>query len=113
MCLCYHSCDKPAVRRIADAPRRCGLRPWLDEKQIRPGERWQDAVERTLATVKAAAVCFGPQGTGERQGIELQALLQEFVDRALPVIPVILPDCPGRPRCPLFLREMAWVDFRR
>ena len=38
---------------------------------------------------------------------------QRICKRKCPVIPVILADAPQKPKLPLFLREMTWVDFRK
>jgi hypothetical protein len=41
--LCHNSDDKPAVREIAQQLVREGIKPWLDEEQIRTGIVWQVA----------------------------------------------------------------------
>ena len=38
--LCHNSEDKPAVRELAQRLRERGLRPWLDERELRPGQPW-------------------------------------------------------------------------
>jgi TIR domain len=35
--LCHNGEDKPAVREIAQSLVKAGIKPWLDEDQIRPG----------------------------------------------------------------------------
>ena len=37
--LCHNWDDKPAVRELAQQLRERGLRPWLDERELRPGRR--------------------------------------------------------------------------
>jgi hypothetical protein len=46
--------------------------------------------------------------------MEVEALLRKFVKRRSPVIPVILDTAPKdkKPRLPVFLEGMGWVDFR-
>jgi hypothetical protein len=39
--LCHNSEDKPAVRKIARTLAKKEIKPWLDEKEIRPGTSWQ------------------------------------------------------------------------
>jgi len=39
--------------------------------------------------------------------------LGEFVERKLPVIPVLLPGAPEQPELPLFLKAFTWVDLRK
>jgi hypothetical protein len=39
--LCHNVADKPAVRALSQQLRGRGLRPWLDEHELRPGLPWQ------------------------------------------------------------------------
>jgi hypothetical protein len=50
--------DNDAVRAIARQLRERGLRPWMDERQLRPGAPWQPELEEIITHVPAAAV-FG------------------------------------------------------
>ena len=56
--LSYNWRDKDAVRAIARQLRERGLRPWMDERQLRPGAPWQPELEEIITHVPAAAV-FG------------------------------------------------------
>lgn len=111
--LCHNSQDKDAVREIGRRLRERGLRPWIDEWELRPGLPWQDVLEAQIADIGAAAVFVGPNGDGPWQQMELKAFLQQFVKRRCPVIPVILPGVDETPKLPPFLALMTWVDFRR
>jgi hypothetical protein len=111
--LCHNTGDKPVVKKIGEELKERGLRPWLDEWELRPGLPWQDLVEEQIEDIKSAAVFVGESGLGPWQEMEIRSILSEFVRRKCPVIPVILSDAPQKPRLPLFLREMGWVDFRK
>ena len=111
--LCHNSEDKPAVRTICRQLQGKGLKPWLDEEQLRPGLPWQRALEEQIKNIDAAAVFVGPSVLGPWQEMETEAFLSEFVKRNCPVIPVILPGCGETPTLPVFLRGMTWVDFRQ
>ena len=110
--LSHNSKDKPIVRQLADALVARGLRPWLDERELVPGRPWQEALEEIIQTTKTAVVMFGPAGLGPWEEPEMRACLSEFVDRKLPVIPVLLPGAPKQPDLPLFLKAFTWVDLR-
>jgi tetratricopeptide (TPR) repeat protein len=110
--LSHNSKDKPVVRQIAEALRGRGLRVWLDEWELVPGRPWQEAVEDIIASVRSSAVLVGPDGLGPWEIPEMRACLSQLVRRKLPVIPVLLPDCPNPPELPLFLGEVTWVDLR-
>ena len=111
--LCHNSKDKSVVKDIALQLKQRGLRPWLDEWQLRPGLPWQRALEQQIDSIGAAAVFVGPDGMGPWQQMEQEAFLREFVNRGCPVIPVILPGVQKQPDLPKFLKGMTWVDFRR
>jgi len=111
--LCHNSADKEEVRAISKRLRAEGLSPWLDEDQLRPGVRWQRALQDQISTVQTAAVFVGLSGIGPWQDVEIDGILAELVRRGCPVIPVALRTCPAVPDLPLFLRQLMWVDFRR
>lgn len=104
--LCHNWVDKPAVRELARQLRERGIRPWLDERQLRPGLPWQGVLEEVIASIPAAAVIVGPQGMGLWQDQELAA----FIRRQCPVVPVLLPGA-RRADLPNFLDDFAVVDL--
>lgn len=110
--LSHSSKDKPTVRQLAQSLQARGLKVWLDEEQLVPGRPWQEALEPIIQTSRTAAVLVGKDGLGPWEIPEMRACLSEFVHRALPVIPVLLPGAPVKPELPLFLRDFTWVDLR-
>jgi hypothetical protein len=110
--LCHNSADKPAVREIAQELSERGIRPWLDADQIRPGTPWQTALGQQIENIQSAAVFVGDEGLGPWQNQESQALLNQFIKRGCPVIPVILPSTKGMPELPWPLENLHRVDFR-
>jgi nucleotide-binding universal stress UspA family protein len=110
--LCHNSSDKPQVRQLADQLESQGILPWLDERELPPGQPWQPLLEQQIASIHAAAVFVGAAGVGPWQEQELYGFLREFVARKNPVIPVLLRDAAEKPKLPIFLRGMTWVDFR-
>jgi DNA-binding NtrC family response regulator len=111
--LCHNNEDKPVIKNIGEELKKRGLQPWLDEWELQPGLSWQVHVEEQIEEIKSAAVFVGESGLGPWQKMEIRVLLSEFVNRGIPVIPVILSNAPKKPKLPLFLREMTWVDFRK
>jgi GTPase SAR1 family protein len=107
--LCHNVSDKPAVRKLAQQLRDRGLRPWLDEHELRPGLPWQRVLEEQIQSIPAAAVIVGSR-VGPWQNHELEAFLRQFAKRECPVIPVLLPGA-VRPSLPMFLDGMTWVDL--
>jgi len=107
--LCHNVTDKPAVREIAQRLRERGLRPWLDEHELRPGLPWQRVLVEQIQSIPAAIVVVG-SAVGPWQDQELTAFLRQFVKRGCPVIPVLLPGV-ERPELPALLDGMTWVDL--
>ena len=111
--LSHNSKDKPTVILLAKRLEAAGVKVWLDAWELRPGHPWQDALEEIIASTRSAAVLVGQDGIGPWENREMRALLNQFVRRGLPVIPVLLPDCPQQPELPLLLQEFTWVDCRK
>jgi WD40 repeat protein len=110
--LSYNSQDRESVVAIARSLQDRRIRVWFDAWELRPGQRWQRALEDQIERIKSAAVFVGKNGIGPWQDMEQEAFLRQFVARSCPVIPVILRDAEGTPQIPIFLGGMTWVDFR-
>jgi hypothetical protein len=110
--LCHNSKDKPAVRDIAQRLVNEGIKPFLDEVDIRPADSWSTALGEQIKTVKSAAVFFGSHGVSRWQDREITALLNESDRRRFPVIPVILASDTKSAVVPWSLEGLHWVDFR-
>lgn len=111
--LCHNNKDKEEVKEIAKKLQEEGIIPWLDEWELQPGLPWQRTLEQQISEIKSAAVFVGASGIGPWQNMEIEALLREFVNRGCPVIPLLLKTAPDKPKLPLFLAGMTWVDFHK
>jgi GTPase SAR1 family protein len=101
--------DTPAVHELARKLRERGLRPWPDQRGQQPGIPWQRISEESHQDILAAAVIVGSHAA-PWQDRELTEILQQFVRRRRPVIPVLLPGA-VRPALPAFLEDCTWVDL--
>ncbi len=110
--LSHNSRDTSGVRALAEALRDRGLKVWIDEWELVPGQPWQEALERIIVTIPCTAVLVGKDGLGPWEVPELRGALSEYVKRGMPVIPVLLPGAPATPDLPLFLEQLTWVDLR-
>ena len=108
----HNSKDKQIVRELSKLLKCFGLRVWLDEEQLPAGRPWQREVETIIETTRFAIVLIGKDGIGPWEKPEIRACLSQFVDRGLPVVPVLLPGASSIPDLPLFLREFTYVDLR-
>jgi hypothetical protein len=110
--LSHNSSDKRSVIAVGEKLRARALRVWLDEWELVPGRPWQEAIEQVIESVQSAAVLVGPDGLGPWEEPEMRACLDQCVRRRMPVIPVLLPGAPEKPKLPLFLQQFTWVDLR-
>ena len=110
--LSHNSKDKPTVRQLDEALKQRALKVWLDERDLIPGQPWEEALEQIIGTVRSVAVLIGNDGLGPWENVEMRAFLTEFVSRKAPVIPVLLPGAPAQPNLPMFLTRFTWVDLR-
>lgn len=79
--LAHHSQDKPQVRIIANKLVQKGLKVWLDEDQIPPGQPFQDVIQQAIQNVRAAAIFIGSGGLGDLERLELRTLMSQFVNK--------------------------------
>jgi len=92
--LSHNSKDKPQVAALARHLREeHGLRPFLDEWHLVPGEASQPALEEALRASRCVAVFVGPEGIGPWQNEEMRAAITRAVRTRddYRVIPVLLP----------------------
>ncbi len=110
--LSHNSSEKAAVFELGNALKARGLTVWLAQWEIAPGRPWQEALEQIIGTTRSAAVLVGKDGLGPWNDRAMRACLSQFVDRGLPVIPVLMPGTRKQPDLPLFLGQFTWVDLR-
>jgi GTPase SAR1 family protein len=107
--LSYHWRDKDTVRSLARQLRNRGLRPWMDERQLRPGVAWTPELEEIIARVPAAALIIGAE-RGPWQTKEIYAFIQQSVSRDCAIVPVLLADA-DTADLPIFLQGLTWVNL--
>jgi small GTP-binding protein len=107
--LSYNWRDKDAVRRIEQQLRNRGLRPWMDERRLRPGSPWLPDLDKIIARVPAAALIMGAQ-RGPWQRREIDAFIQQSVNRDCAIVPVLLPEA-STADLPVFLQALTWVNL--
>ena len=100
--LCHGSEDKEQVEAIYDRLRERGFEPWMDKKDLIPGQRWQQEIPRALRASSLVLVCLsnhvGRPGYVQREFKLTLDALQEIPDEMIHTIPVRLEPCdiPGQ-----------------
>jgi hypothetical protein len=107
----HNTKDKPRVRRLAARLRAAGVRVWLDEWIIKPGDDIYLAVERGLQAARVQVLCMSPDALGsDWVGLERSTVVfrdPRNVGRRF--IPLLLADCD----LPDTLRRYKYVDYRK
>ena len=98
--------------KLAVALEKRGLRVWLDQKQILPGDHFVEKLEDILLKVRTAAVLVGSAGFGPWHRQEMRAGLDQLVSRNMRVIPILLRGAPRKENWPLFLSGLTQLDLR-
>ncbi len=110
--LCHSSGDKASVRKLWERLQADGFAPWLDEKELLPGQRWETEIRNAIDRAGAIIVCLST-GSINKEGF-LQREIRLVLDRAAEIpeesiflIPARLEDCP----VPRRLGELQWVNL--
>lgn len=109
--LSYNTEDRSEIVALAGRLIASGLRPWLDIWELRPGMPWLQGLSDNINRIASAAVVVGGSGLGPWQKGEVNLLLEQFLSRGCPVIPVLLESAPPSVTLPALLPSMQWVDF--
>ena len=110
--LCHSSDDKTAVRELYDRLKTDGYEPWLDEKDLLPGQDWEIAIRRAVRETDVVIVCLS------RRSVTKEGFVQKEIKLALDVadekpeetiflIPARLEEC----QTPDRLLKWQWVNL--
>jgi len=109
--LSHNSQDKSRVRRLAERLRDAGLRVWLDEWIIKPGDDIYLAIERGLEAARVQVLCLSPAALGS-EWVTLErstVLFRDPSNAGRRFVQLLLADC----ELPDTLRRYKHVDFRQ
>ena len=102
----YSREDSEFVLHVARDLKAAQANVWLDQIDILPGQRWDDAVERALADCPRMLVVLSPAAVHSTNVMdEVSFALEE----GKTVIPILYRDC----GIPFRLRRVQYIDFRR
>jgi WD40 repeat protein len=108
--LSHSSADKPAVRDLAERLKADGLRVWLSDWEIRPGDPIFQKIQQGLQQSRILLLCMSRQAFGsEWVTLEHQTILfRDPTNTERRFIPLRLDDAEP----PDVLRQFAYVDWR-
>lgn len=110
--LCHSSGDKVKVRGLWERMKADGLAPWLDEKELLPGHRWEIEIRKAIDRAGAIVVCLSNSSVNKEGFLQREIRLvldkaSEKPDDAIFLIPTRLEPCPVPGR----LKEFQWVNL--
>jgi hypothetical protein len=108
--LSHSTKDREFAVRLATDLANTGIRVWLDEWDIQPGESFAEAIEKAIKTSRFILIVMSPdyfQSSWTQQEWRY-ALASEVEGEHIRVIPILYRDCD----IPPMLRTKVWVDFR-
>ncbi len=108
--LSHSNHDKDSVRRLTDDLRQAGLDVWLDEQQIRVGDRISRKVQEGLEASDYIAIWLTRHAIDSGWvETEWQSLFDdEVADKTTKIFPLLAEDC----TLPRFLKGKLYADFR-
>jgi len=107
--LSYRSTESVEAERLRDALEARGVRVWLDKDQMRPGDRFAEALENGLATSRAVGLIATPESIASNWvKNEYYRALSLSTAGELQLIPLLF----GPTELPGFLKDRNWIDFQ-
>lgn len=110
--LSYARKDKDAVGLLYDKLKAEGHEPWIDSKDILPGEDFKRAIEKAIRESDLFLACLSSNSVDRRGFIQRELkqgldIWKERLESDIYIIPVRLEDCKG----PESLAALHWVDL--
>src|SRR5579871_6723128 len=62
----YSSDTKRRAEELTSALEGQGIEPWVDFKDLHPGQRWKDELERAIDAAQWLVILVGPEGRTSR-----------------------------------------------
>lgn len=109
--LAHNSKDKPFIRQVYQKLEEQGIKPWLDEEEIAPGDLFLKKIQEAISRSRTAAVFIGLEGLGQWQAFEATNFISLFIQQSMRVIPVLLPGVESIPDDFFLLKQFQYVQF--
>jgi SOS-response transcriptional repressor LexA len=110
--LSYAREDKEKVENLYQELSDSGFKPWMDKKDILPGERWKSCIQKAIRRSDFFLACLSPNSVNRRGFLQKEIkyaldIWQEKLEDDIYLIPIRLEDC----EVPESLREFQWVNL--
>ena len=108
--LSYNRDNKTFVRHLASDLKTLGIRVWVDEGEILPGDSLLEKVEQGIGEMQYLGVVLSQASVRSpwvRKELRM-AQARQLAEREIRVLPIVIEDC----EIPLSLLDVCWADFR-
>lgn len=111
--IAYVEEDLKAAEKLYQAMEQRGFRPWLDKKNLMPGQSWPRAIETAIHTAEFFVACFSHRSTCKRGNFHSELRYALACAEKVPLdetffIPLRLDDCVVPRRV---ARRIQYVDL--
>ena len=108
----YSRNDQEKVEEIYDKLLSAGFKPWMDTKDILPGEKWEPAIQKAVKNSKFFIACLSQNSVTKRGFLQKEfttalTITEEKLEDDIYLIPVRLDICDVPDR----LATIQWVDL--
>jgi tetratricopeptide (TPR) repeat protein len=113
--LCHSSKDKAVVRTLYERLKQDGFEPWLDEKNLAPGQNWRYAIEDQVRLSDAFVVCLTKESAKKESFYQKEIKVafdaaDEKPEGTIFIIPVRLEPLEAT-ELPRRLRDTHWANL--
>jgi hypothetical protein len=110
--LCYASEDKPAVKNLYRKLQADGFQPWLDEKELSPGQDWSAKIRETISNSLVVLICLSHKSLTKEGFVQKEIkfaldIADEKPEGTIFLIPIRLENC----TIPQRLKHLHYVDL--
>ncbi|WNF13455.1 SUMF1/EgtB/PvdO family nonheme iron enzyme [Microcystis aeruginosa] len=118
--LAHASEDKPAVLALHERLKQAGYKPWLDKKDLIPGQNWRSVIPKAIANSQLFIACLSQRSIAKQGFVqrEFKMALNQYADRppnSIYLIPLRLDECEipdlRQEEYGLNLRDLHWLDY--
>ncbi len=112
--------DEKVVFEIYNRLKEVGYKPWLDKKNLIPGQKWRSEISKAIKDSHIFIACLSKCSIAKRGFVQKEfrmALSQaaELPSESIYIIPVRLDDCEipdlRQEEYGLNLRDLQWLDY--
>jgi hypothetical protein len=90
--------DSPEAEKLYEILKEAGTKPWMDKKEIRPGQNWRLAISKAIKNTRYFLPLFSSKWVGKIGYVNKELkyaldVLDTYPEDAIFIIPVRLDDC--------------------